>query len=161
MRTNYSDKELLGQRLAGVLPVIDIAGQAYIIDWRLKELRAEDDPDATIRLERMAMDANGENYLCFYHLPTRAVVNISPDITLLPTDMVMLEIPNELRLDPIGTARQYGLEDTFMLDRYPIKGELKARVIPVEETGLPGLIKANLSKQKSKQMKKRQKGKGL
>ncbi len=161
MTTGYSDNELLESRLAGILPKIDIAGQAYFIDLRLKELRSEAAPHSTIRFANMAMDASGNNYLCFYHLPTRNVVNIPGDITAMPKDIVMLEIPNELMLDPVGTARQYGLADTFMLERYPIRAELRARVVPVEETGLPGLIRANRSKQTAQKIRKPKKGKGL
>ncbi len=163
MKTNYSDKELLEQRLAGILPVIDIAGHTYIVDLRLKELRAKDEPHNKIRFGNMAMDIEGNNYLCFFHTPSRSVVNIQEGITSVPKDLVMLEIPNELRLDPVGTAREYGLEDSFMLEKYPIRAELKARVIPIDETGLPEVVRANRSKRirTGIKMKKQQKGKGL
>lgn len=149
MKKNYSDKELLDRRLAGILPQIDIAGQPYFIDLRLKELRAVSDPNKTIRLANMAMDREGENYLCFFHLPSATVVNVAGNIIAMPTDIVMLQIPNELRLDPVGLAREYGLEETFLLGKYPIREGLKAEVIPVEETGLPELIKTNLAKKQA------------
>ena len=162
MKTTFFKEELV-QRLAGILPRIDIAGQNFIVDWRLKELRAENDFSKRIDLRHMAMDDKGENYLCFYHLPSKSVFVADDHLTELPKDTVMLEIPFELWLDPVGVARQYGQEDTFLLDNYPIRPELKAKVVPLEDTGLPELIKRNRGKLKTPgaPMHKKNRGKRL
>lgn len=145
---SFTDPVLLGKRLAGELPCILIGDDEFIIDWRLRELRHKEQCQCTIQLSGMAMSEDGEHYLCFYHLLTKAVIHIGDDITSLPGDVVMLKIPNELKLDPVGVARDYGLDDMFMLDKYPIVSRLEAVIIVLEETGLPVLIERNLEKHK-------------
>lgn len=153
-------EELLAARLAGLLPRIDICGHPFIIDWRLRELRPENDFSTRIDLRNVPMSEDGEHYLFFYHVPTKSVVHIDENITSKPKDTVLVELPYELVLDPVAVARQYGLKDTSMLDDYPILENLKAKIIPVEETRLPELIKANREKQSRKTDGKR-KGKSL
>jgi hypothetical protein len=152
----YTDDALLQRRLAGELPRIDIAGHPFIIDWRLKELRPVDDLSSRLDLKRMAMDADGLNYLCFYHIPTRSELHIDEAITEMPKDTVMLTIPYELKLDPVGVAREYGLDDTYLLHSYPILPDLKAKVTPLEETALPDMILRNKKKQKNIKTNKKQ-----
>ncbi len=147
IRTTSSDKKLLELRLHGILPRIDIAGHDYIVDWQHKELRPLDDRFARIDLRNMPLSADGEKYLCFFHLPTRSVLHLPENITILPEDTVLLEIPNELHLDPVGVARQYGQKDDFLLGHYPVRYELKARVIALEDTGLTELTRQNKKKE--------------
>ncbi len=164
MKKTYTEESLLDRRLAGELPRIDIAGYPFIIDWRLKELRPVDDFSSRIDLRNMAMDAEGINYLCFYHIPSKTVLHLSDTITELPKDTVMLEIPYELKLDPVGVAREYGAEDTFMLNSYPIQKDLMAKVVPLEETGLPDIVRRNNEQQKkqgNKNIKQKRRGRGI
>ena len=164
MKKTYTDESLLEKRLAGELPRIDIAGHPFIIDWRLKELRPVDDFSTRIDLRNMPMDAEGVNYLCFYHIPTKSALHLSDKITELPKDTVMLAIPYELKLDPVGVAREYGAEDTFMLGSYPIQRNLKAKVVPLEETGLPDIVRRNKEqqqKQGNKNRKQKRRGRGI
>lgn len=158
-KKSYTATELLERRLSGILPTILIAGDEFTVCWEddpplRKCLKFNGSPPATIRLEPMAMSDNGESYLCIYHIPTKTVIPFRDDMTYLPEGTVMLEIPFELVLDPVGVAREYGLKDTLMLDNYPIRQDLTARVIPLEETAIPDIIAKNLQ-----QIKKRQKGK--
>lgn len=142
----YKEGQLLARRLAGELPQIDIAGTAFVVDWQQKELRAADDASKKISLEYMPMDEDRKHYICFYHLPSMSVVIIDDTITSLPEDTVMLQIPNQLALDPVGVAREYGLKDTAVLQTYPLQASLKATVVPLAETGLPDFIRRNQEK---------------
>jgi hypothetical protein len=137
------DQELLQQRLNGQLPKINIAGEDYIIDLRLQELRPAKDFSPAISLRYLDLSADGEYYLAYFHPAIRQVVPVDPKLTELPDGVIQLQIPNELRLDPIAMARKYGMEENEVLRRYPIQKNLKADVIPLHETGLPALIQRN------------------
>ena len=137
------DQQLLTQRLNGILPLIKIAGHDFIVDLRLNELRPMNDFSTRINLNDLDVSNDGEKFLCFYHVPTKQVVTVTPTVTKLPKDVVMLEIPNELILDPVGIARKNGLADIAFLKQYPLQRNLEAKVIPLSETGLPALIKKN------------------
>ena len=163
-----ADKKLK-DRLMGKLPVIDIGGSDFFVDWRLKELRATDNPFVRIDLNKMEMDASGENYGCLYDWKAKQVYAFNPQITSLPENVTGLEIPYELRLDPVGVARQYGMSDVAMLSQYPIQEKLCAKVIPLSKTILPELIRENkqrltnkmAQKDKAEKTIKRRKGKKL
>lgn len=137
------DQKLLTERLNGILPLIKIAGHDFIIDLRLNELRPMDDFSTRINLKDLDVSNDGEKFLCFYHLPSKQVVDVSPTLTELPKDVVMLEIPNELVLDPVGIAKMNGLPDSAFLKQYPIQKNLEAKVVALSETGLPRLIEKN------------------
>ena len=135
--------EKLQQRLAGVLPLIDIGGSDFIVDWRLKELRANDNPHIRIDLRNMEMDPAGENYGCLYDWKNRCVYPFDPNMTSLPENVTALEIPYELKLDPVGVASQYGMSDVAMLSQFPIQEQLIAKVIPLADTELPVIVRKN------------------
>lgn len=163
----YTEEELLERRIAGILPRIDINGDAFIIDLRLMELRAERDPFIRIDLAHLPMDDAGDNYLCFYNTKEHIEDPPNPEMTELPKDVVLLTIPNESRLDPVGLARQYGLPDDGLLEKFPIQPDLKAIVTALDQTELTWLVDRNLEKQRrlneSRQLRRkaRSKGKGL
>lgn len=158
--------EMLRQRLAGKLPVIDVGGNDFIIDWRLKELRAKDNPHIRIDLRNMEMDPSGENYGCLYDWKNRCVYPFDPEMTVLPENVTAMEIPYELKLDPVGVARQYGMSDVAMLSQYPIQEHLAVKVIPLKDTELAAIVMKNqllANKRKTKQAPAsiRRKGKRL
>lgn len=138
---------MIKRRLAGELPEIDIAGSPFVVHWECGELIPKE-AGTVIRLTDMPMTEDGRFYLCFYDTTRHVQVTVREDITRLPRNTVMLKIPYELVLDPVGVARQYGLNDVFMLDRYPITPGLKAEVIQIGQTGLPQLVAANRRKMK-------------
>jgi hypothetical protein len=150
-KNNITDEALLARRLAGEMPSIDIAGESYRAKWFEKELLLEHGSGSSIGLGNLALDANGQNYLCFYHLPTKQPVTIPEDITVLPEDTVLLIIPTEFYIDPVGVSRQYGEDDRSLLSLYPIRDGLKATVVSIEASGLPELIQANKEKKKALQ----------
>ncbi|WP_157280199.1 hypothetical protein [Pedobacter borealis] len=146
----FTDNPLVRRRLEDILPTIDLAGNTYTVDLESRALKGEDNMVPLIDLDNLVLDKDGLNYLCFYHLPTKAPVIIGPNIISLPADTIYLKIPDERFLDPIGLARQYGMEDTALLELYPIRADLKAEVIALEDSGLPELIKINLAKKKAR-----------
>lgn len=131
------------KRRMGLLPQIDIAGEMFFIDLRLKELRHVQFFTPIISLRSFTITDDGNYYQAFYHPLIKQVVDIDPKLTEFPDGVVLIRMPNELGLDPIGTAREYGMDDTEVLKEYPIQESLKAEIIPLSETGVPQLIARN------------------
>lgn len=73
----------------------------------------------------------------------KQVVNIDPKLTEFPDNVVKIRLPNELGLDPVSTARRYGIDENELLRRFPPKKDLKAVIIPLADTGIPALIRQN------------------
>lgn len=156
----YLVNEPLGQRLAGVLPHIAIAETDFTIDVRLKELRETAVPWNALRFADM-FDA-GENYLFYYRLDSHTCYQPNPQLTALPEKVVMIQLPNELLLDPVAVAREYKADLPLFLQQNPIQGELKAVVKPLAESALPGIIEQNKKlRQASRQGNNRRRSRGL
>ena len=161
----------LETRLRGALPIIEITGHDFVVDVRLGEIRPWIYPDGPvisgipIRLNAMDVSDDGEKLFFLFDSQTKEQIFFDPDATALPENAKVIEIPNEVHLDPIATARLYDLEDTSLLREYPLQMRMKAREIPLSETGLPRIIEKNRAKANkqfvSPKLKKRKKGKRL
>ncbi|MBT2560115.1 hypothetical protein J7E50_02620 [Pedobacter sp. ISL-68] len=138
--------ELFRLRSAGTLPHIDINGTDFTIDWRLKELRETASPWNNINLKNMEMSRSGEQYLCFYDTVNHREWDFDPDITAPPENVVLLEIPYEVKLDPYAVAREYGIDPAEFISDYPIEKNLVGILKPLTESGLPQVIAENLQK---------------
>jgi hypothetical protein len=139
--------ELMNLRLSGKLPHIDIAGTDFTIDWRLRQMRETDVPWRNISFDFLREDESGEAYLGLYNTNTHELYMPPDDIVELPENVVVIEIPNELRLDPVAVAREYGVDVADLINEYPITEKLFAKVNPISASGLPELIEFNLKKQ--------------
>lgn len=137
------DAELVERRHLGLLPVITIGDQRYTVDLRLKELRHLTDPRRSISLSRLDLSAEGDQYLFFYDLGKRTLVELDPKLTEFPEQVVLVKIPNEVGLDPVATAAAYGIDERQLLRRFPISAELQAQLVPLAETGVPAMISRN------------------
>lgn len=139
--------ERLRIRESGKLPHIDLAGTDFTIDWRLREMRETELPWKNIKFDDLEMDDYGDSYLCFFNTEIHELYWPPDDLIALPTNVVVLEIPNELKLDPVAVARRYGSDLAELLREHPIGDNLVAKVIPLTETGLPNLIENNIKRQ--------------
>ena len=137
------DQELLAKRRQGLLPIIAIAEQPYLVDLRLKELRHLTDLSRSIHLSELDLTPEGDEYLFFYHTGRHEPVDLDPKLTEFPDHVVLAKIPNEIGLDPVGTAAMHGIDERQFLRRFPIHDALKANLVPMAETGVPGLISRN------------------
>jgi hypothetical protein len=63
----------------------------------------------------------------------------------------VLEIPYEIKLDPVAVAREYGIGEIDLLTDHPFQMKLAAKVTPLLETGLPDFIKQNLENRSNQQ----------
>jgi hypothetical protein len=137
------NQEALLQRENGVLPRINIAGQDFTIDLRLQELRHTEFFFPVLSLKSFDLTDDGGHYVAFYEPIMKQVVNIDPKLTEFPDGIIRIKLPNEIGLDPLGTAQKYGMNERELLRRHPIQKELKAEVIPLSETNIPALIQRN------------------
>lgn len=137
------DQDALKQRRDGVLPQIDLAGEKFVFDLRLHELRHAKYFFPVISLKSFELTNDGWNYEAYYHPVMKQVVDLDPKLLEFPEGVIKLKIPNELGLDPVATAREYGMDEREVLRRHPIQKELKAEVIPLSETNVPALIQRN------------------
>ena len=137
------DQKLLYQRLNGVLPQIDLAGEKFTVDLRLHELRNSKYFFPVISLKSFELTNDGWHYEAYYHPVMKQVVDLDPKLLEFPEGVIKLKIPNEIGLDPVAIARQYGMDERELLRRHPIQKDLKAEVMPLSETHIPALIRRN------------------
>jgi hypothetical protein len=130
-------------RLTGKLPDIDVDGTAFTIDWRLKELRESKNPSNNIRFKDMDLTKDGKGYVCFYDIIKHTIEHPLADITELPKNLKVLEIPNGSKLDPIAVAIETGRNINDFLAENPIERSLSACLHPLSYSNLPELVRKN------------------
>lgn len=114
---------------------------------RLKELRETAAPWNRLEYADEESSPGHNDYLFFYDTRKHNVWQLPDNLTILPENVVMVSLPNEMILDPVAAARNVGYEETKFLNEYPIQPDLKATVIPLAETFLPQFIAENLQNQ--------------
>lgn len=142
-----TQEDLLAKRLAGILPNINIDGTNFTIDLHLKEIRETANPANSIPFKNMQPSESGESYLCYYNTKKNCIVYPANDITVLPKNVMVLEIPNEIKLDPIGFARKNGLTPDAVMKEHPLQKTITATLHPLSYSELPELVKSNLAEQ--------------
>jgi len=136
----------LQERINGKLPEIDIAGTMFYVDLRMRELRADYTLNSHIHLDALSSDLMASGYRFAFNTVTKKLVEIDAGITEWPANVVIIEIPDELTLDPVAVARHAGLDPVEFIKQHPIEPELKARIVPLETTAFPKLIEENKKK---------------
>lgn len=181
------DRQWLADRLQGKLPTIELAGHTFFVDLRLGLLRPKDDfRTMGIELNRLPLNESGTGFQFLYDPKNHAEVIYDENWTEIPKGVMAIEIPGEFTLDPVGTIMKYSdtLDKKYpfgnraealdlyeksvgfreFLDRYPVRYNLKARLIPWERTIIPEQIARNKQKMKAlvfRQKHGKKKGRGL
>ncbi|MBN7817478.1 hypothetical protein [Algoriphagus pacificus] len=135
--------ESLELRKKGVLPIIDLAGHSYTIDVRFGELRNVEQPWLSLKLDQLVTTEDYRHYKFFYNMAEKQVFQATHNLVEMPKNVVLLEIPDELGLDPVGVARKYGLSDDYFLKIYPFQSRHKARITALEDSGIKEFIQKN------------------
>lgn len=149
-------------RLTGKLPHIDIAGTDFTVDWRLRELRETKNPLNSIRFNDMDLAEDGNAYVCFYDTKKHTIEYPPANITELPKNLKVLEIPSGLKLDPVAIAREVGKNINDFIADNPIEKNLSARLHPLSYSNLPELVKENRAEiDKAQNLNTGRDGKGL
>ncbi len=145
------DRQALLQRLAGVLPTMDIAGQIFYVDIRMDMLRPKDDfiSEGVVfsHIGHHYDDEQGQ-YNIPYDLAKHEFRELDFDrITAIPKDVILVSFPHERILDPIGFNRKNGLDETARLKEVNIKPHFDAKIIDWKETAIAKIIQNNLVQQ--------------
>ena len=149
--------KLLTKRMNGELPVVDIAGHDYLVDYHSSELRAKDNSNTVIQLHNLDYHYQDEMYRGFYQISTRRILDIDEaTIQEIPKDLVMLEIPFERKLDPYAFAIEEKLDIKSTVIKYPPEEKRVINIVPIEQTNLPKLVKINREWAKRVETKKQQ-----
>lgn len=118
------------ERLGGRLPEIEIDFQPYIVDLKLDEIRLLDNPTVQLALKDFQPVEDGRFYQAYFNRETQMIVDPEKEKGNLD-DIYLLQIPNELGLDPVYMAQKAGLHDTAFLLQYPIEKKLKGELIGI------------------------------
>lgn len=131
----------------GRLPVIEIAGQEFIVNVRSGYLSPVDNYSTLgIQLKYVPDDAVKHQLL---YDKKRKEEYAYDDAYGLPPEVIKIEIPGQGRLDPVGLARRDGLADTFYIGTYPLKMKMVAKIIPLKNK----LEKKNTAKTVKRKLK--------
>lgn len=131
-KRRLAESEPAARRLAGVLPHIDLAGRDFIFDCRLRELRETDAPWNRISFDQFMPNEKDDGYLFFYDRRSHQAGYIGTPEDM-PAEVCLLEIPQEVSIDPVAVARENKLSDTDLLLAYPYRENHHAEVIEVSQ----------------------------
>jgi hypothetical protein len=144
----------LTQRIAGKLPQIEIAGTMFFVDVRLRELRADHGLKSRICLDQLETGPDGESYRFAFNTETKQLVEVDRKITEWPKNVLIVEIPSDIKLDSYSVAMKNGLDPVAFVSEHPIEKDLKAKIIPLSETELPAMMKRNKKAKEQKLLTK-------
>lgn len=150
----------LQQRIGGKLPEINIAGTMFYVDIRLRELRADYRLMSRINLDHLETGPDGEGYRFAFDTELKQMVTIDPKLTEWPSKVIIVEIPNEVKLDPYALAREYGIDPVEFVKDHPIEKELTAKIVPLCETGYQAMMERNKKIKERPLLQKKHRGPG-
>lgn len=146
---NIEPDSLLDMRLnKGMLPTIDIAGHTFYVDLRMDKLRPKDD--------FISKGINFTEIKDYYDRDRRAfVIPYNPTkrefqqddvskMTELPTDIIIVQFPNQYELDIVGWNRKHG---NSLTDQDVKQMHFEARTLPWVDTNVIEHIKRNVAEQ--------------
>ena len=145
---NRTDLELLNpnyqgflERVSGKLPEIDINGERFIVDLQHGELRLIDHPELTLRFKDFEPGFFDDDfsYRFFYDPGQRAVISGEEAARSTKGNILKVELPLTIQLDPVWIARSLGREDKAFIRDYPVQKDLKASVEEIAPGVKPAL----------------------
>lgn len=148
------DRQALGRRLMGQLPTVDIANHTFFVDIRMDMLRPKDDflskGIVLSQIDRF-YDDDRKVYSIPYNVKThefqdRTTITLRP-----PKDLIVISIPHESVLDPIGYNRKGGWDETYGLKETNVRSHFEAKVVDWKETGIETTIQEDINKQHKQQ----------
>lgn len=142
-------KEAYDKRVnKGMLPTIEIEGHTFYVDLRMDKLRPKDDflSNGIVfsQIEDYFNDTT-EKYIIPYNPQKKELGEIDYEtITKIPKDLVVVEIPSELAMDPIGWNRLHGFDLKDGLRETGLQMNFGAKKADWEDIYVPQKIKENL-----------------
>lgn len=134
------------------LPTIQIEGHPFFVDLQMDTLRPKDNflsnGIAFSDIEDF-FDPKKGTYTIPYNPEKKELGQINYEtITKLPKDLVVVEIPSELKMDPIGWNRKHGFDIKKGLKEMGLQMAFKAKPAQWEDIYVPQKIKQNLEREK-------------
>ncbi|WP_338839252.1 hypothetical protein [Flavobacterium ginsenosidimutans] len=151
-------KEAYDKRVnKGMLPTIEIEGHTFYVDLRMDKLRPKDDflSNGIVfsQIEDYFNDTT-EKYIIPYNPQKKELGEIDYEtITKIPKDLVVVEIPSELAMDPIGWNRLHGFDLKDGLRETGLQMNFGAKKADWEDIYVPQKIKENLEREGKHQQK--------
>lgn len=139
--------------MQGFWPSIDIAGEPFFAYVKHGCIATQDrEVLSTIAFADMRKDHGftvyGNDSNCYhfpYDLKTKTISDLDFSvITSIPPDTVIVQVPDERSIDPVGFSRLHGADLRAFLKLNPIRNmEFVAKVIPWSKTTVPEIIQRN------------------
>lgn len=147
--TNIEPGSLLDLRLnKGMLPTLDIAGHTFYVDLRMNKLRPKDDfisKGIDFTEIKDYYDRDRRAFVIPYN-PTKREFQQDDvsKMTELPTDIIIVQFPNQYELDIVGWNRKHG---NSLTDQDVKQMHFEARTLPWVDTNVIEHIKRNVTEQ--------------
>lgn len=148
---SLTGEQAFQERIKGRQPVIEINGHPFFIEARWEKLTPKDNFLSTGIDLSDAGELIDNHYKIYYDTKTMSQAEISTDITKLPENVVLIEIPSLYDLDPVMMAELRNKDPRAYLDQHPLIMYREAKVTPLEDTPLMELVQKNLEKLKASQ----------
>lgn len=147
--TNIEPGSLLDLRLnKGILPTLDIAGHTFYVDLRMNKLRPKDDfisKGIDFTEIKDYYDRDRRAFVIPYN-PTKREFQQDDvsKMTELPTDIIIVQFPNQYELDIVGWNRKHNnsIAGTDLKQMH-----FEARTLPWVDTNVIEHIKRNVAEQ--------------
>ena len=132
----------------GILPTIDIAGHTFYVDLRMNKLRPKDDfisKGIDFTEIKDYYDRDRRAFVIPYN-PTKREFQQDDvsKMTELPTDIIIVQFPNQYELDIVGWNRKH---DNSLTDQDVKQMHFEARTLPWIDTNVIEHIKRNVAEQ--------------
>ncbi len=151
----WLEANAVSERLnVGRLPMMEIKGDLYYVDMRMGIIRPRNNfISYGIPIE---FDYPDRRSVSFY-LNTKTQEQHIPDYsaTVFPKNVIQVSVPGAKYLDPVGYARELGMDANAFLNQVPLVMYHRPKITPIQRTEYGQKIRKNqLNKQISKPQKK-------
>lgn len=142
MELDEQQEKLLRERQKGTLPEIEFPGQVFIVNWRERVLV----PKGRLDLKPLKLSEKGKGFYAdnnhfIYDTEKKSWVEYD-DFDLSP-NMVIIRMPGGLTLDPVGVAREYGVDERAFVANNPIVPKLVAEVFRPSKREIQRILTKN------------------
>lgn len=146
---NIEVGSLLDMRLnKGILPTLDIAGHTFYVDLQMDKLRPKDDfisKGINFTEIKDYYDRERRAYVIPYNPTTHEFQQDDVSkMTELPTDIIIVQFPNQYELDVVGWNRKY---NNSVVSQDLKQLHFEARTLPWVDTNVIEHIKLNVAEQ--------------
>ena len=150
-KTDYEvliDKQAFFDRQLGKLPIVDISGNRYVVDYDSGSLKSESTENLSeIKFSDLIpyYDVQLKTAVFPYNIQKKMIQDFDiSTLTAIPDDLVLVQLPHHFELDPIGAYRSSKESLKDLQNIMPNKSIITAKIIYWNDTTLPEIIKKNV-----------------